>query len=643
MCFFLGVLVIACSLVGAQADATEIGAEVADFTLQDYRGREVRLSDYSEQQAVVLVFLGTECPLAKLYGHRLSQLDQQYADEQVAILGINSNSQDSITEIAAYARRHGIEFPVLKDVGNRVADATGAERTPEAFVLDQQRRIQYRGRIDDQYGIGYVREAANRQDLKAAVDAVLAGKPVEQPRTEAVGCLIGRAREPDPAAEVTYSDQIARILQRRCVECHREGEIAPFALVDYDEVSGWAEQIEEVVVEGRMPPWHADAQPGEFENDRSLSGEEVAQIRAWVAAGAPEGDPAQLPPPRQWTEGWQLPREPDFIAPITEEPFVVPADGSIEYKYFTIDPGFTEDQWVSAVEIQPGNRQVVHHVLMFAGEGRDAVQRFRGGALGYDAGYVPGQRAEPYPEGMARRIPAGSKLIFQVHYTPIGTPATDQTRVGMLMVDPSEVRQEIRTFAAVAPHLNIPPHEADYSISATSRPLKHDAKLLMLAPHMHYRGTAFHYEAHFPDGTRRELLDVPRYDFNWQTAYRLSEHLELPAGTTIHCTAVYDNSSENLSNPDPEQRVRWGEQTWDEMMIGYFDYAVPKGTPEPGQTIRRGDRVARLFARLDADGDGRIVLDEVPRRQQELFKKLDRNEDAELDMKELSRILLLAP
>ena len=257
----------------------KVGQQVDDFTLQDYRGHEVSLADYADQQAVVLVFLGVECPLAKLYGLRLAELDQELGDQGVTILGINANVQDSVTEMAAYARRHGIKFPLLKDVGNRVADAVGATRTPEAIVLDATRTIRYRGRIDDQYGVGYVREKADRHDLRAALEDLLAGRAVQAPVTAPIGCLIGRVREPDEGAEVTYSNQIARILQNRCVECHREGEIAPFALTDYEEVAGWAEMIVEVVDEGRMPPWHARSETRAFANNRAMRDDEKQLIR----------------------------------------------------------------------------------------------------------------------------------------------------------------------------------------------------------------------------------------------------------------------------------------------------------------------------------------------------------------------------
>ena len=617
-----------------------LGRKVEDFQLEGSRGKKHALSDFRDSKLVVLAFLGTECPLAKLYGPRLAKLAEEYEPRGVTFLGINANVQDSITEIGAYARVHDLHFPILKDPANRLADSIGAVRTPEVFVLDADRVVRYWGRIDDQYGVGYVRAEPQRSDLKAALDELLADKEVTTPATKAVGCHIGRIKQPQPNTLVTYSNQIARILQDRCVECHREGEIAPFALTDYDEVVGWAETIAEVVREKRMPPWHASDEYGQFENDCQLTKDEKESIYTWVRAGAPEGDRQDLPEPRTWVSGWQLPREPDFVAPITEEPFRVPADGEVRYQYFQIDPDFKEDKWVDAVEIQPGNRAVVHHVLMFAGSEDHVREGFRGGAHGYDGIFVPGQRVKAYPAGTARRIAAGSRLIFQVHYTPNGSEQVDQSRVGMTFVDPESVEYEVRTSSAVNMELRIPPQEANYRLESASPRLPATARLLALNPHMHLRGKSFQYEAILPDGERKTLLEVPRYDFNWQTAYRLAEPMELPESTRVHCVAHFDNSAANPNNPDPSDSVRWGEQTWDEMMIGYFDYAVPVGTQlasEDGDSTER--RIQELFDRLDKNADGKVVVDEVPGRFRALFKTLDKNNDGALSVEEMSGLV----
>lgn len=641
---FPTVLVIISTLATAVTAESPLGRKVADFQLHDFRGEEFSLADVSASKLVVLAFLGTECPLAKRYGLRLGQLANQYQPRGVSFIGLDANVQDSVTEIAAFVRDHNIRFPLLKDLSNLVADSVGAERTPTVFVLDDQRVIRYWGRVDDQYGVGYVRDEPQRHDLQAALDELLAGKQVSVPMTAAVGCQIGRVKQPQPNSSVTYSKQIALILQNRCVECHREGEIAPFALDDYEEVVGWAEMIQEVVQDGRMPPWHASAESGPFENGRRLTDEEKALVKAWVDAGAPEGDPQDLPKPRTWVDGWQLPRMPDFVAPLTDKPFQVPADGKVRYQYFTIESGFQEDKWVSAVEIQPGNRAVVHHVLMFVSTGDDSGEHFRGGAAGYDGIYVPGQRVRPYPAGMARKIPAGARLVFQVHYTPIGSEQFDQSRVGMIFVDPQSVEYEVRTASAVNTDLQIPPHDANYRVDASSSRLPASARLLALNPHMHLRGKSIQYEAVLPSGERRPLLDVPRYDFNWQTAYRLVTPLALPRDTRLHCVAHFDNSKDNPSNPDPTKLVRWGEQTWDEMMIGYFDYVVPVGSLEGVTTAERSQmRAQELFDRLDKNIDGKVVIDEVPPKYQGLFKPLDRDNDDALTVEEVSRVFSLLP
>ena len=285
---------------------------VSPFQLKDYRGKPYSLSDFQDSRLVVAVFLGTECPLAKLYAPRLAKLSVEFSSQGVSFIGINSNQQDSLTEIAGHARQHGITFPILKDLSNEFADQMGAERTPEVFVWDSTGKVRYRGRIDDQFGVGYVRNQPTSHDLRTALEELLSGKAVSSPVTEAVGCLIGRIRVPDPNCSVTYANQIARIMQDRCVECHRPGEIAPFSLLEYDEVVGWAEMIAEVVAQSRMPPWHADPAHGMFENDRRLSTEEKELIFEWVRSGAPQGDLKDLPPPRTFIPGSQLPRPADL-------------------------------------------------------------------------------------------------------------------------------------------------------------------------------------------------------------------------------------------------------------------------------------------------------------------------------------------
>ncbi len=665
----------AAAAASANEQKSSLGRKVGDFTLKDHTGKAVSLADLKDRKLVVVAFLGVECPLAKLYAPRLKKLAQEFEAKGVGFVAIDANCQDAVTEIAAYARRHELAFPILKDLGNRVADQMGAQRTPEVFLLDgshgdgdgTERVIRYWGRIDDQYGIGYARDSAKRQDLRLAIEELLAGKSVSVPQTESAGCHIGRVQAPKADAKVTYAKEISRIFQKRCVECHRDGEIAPFALTRYDEVVGWAEMIAEVVRDERMPPWHADPKHGKFLNDRRLTAEERKLIAQWVDDGAPQGDDKQLPEPRTFTTGWQLSREPDAVVYMRERPYDVPATGAVRYQYFVADPGFKEDKWIKVAEVLPGNRAVVHHVLVFASEGD--LRNVAGGAGGFLIAYVPGLRPLPYPEGMAKRIPAGSKLVFQVHYTPNGSPQEDRTKVGFVFADPKDVKQEVMTVSAVSRGISIPPLAENHRIEATSRSRSSDALLLGLLPHMHVRGKSFFYEAVYPDGRRETILDVPRFDFNWQTSYRLAEPKPLPAGTRMHCIAHYDNSENNPSNPNPKATVRWGDQTWQEMMIGYFDIAVPRtpnraagavvnadgrrapveapSTDTPATPSRGGAglgaRAADVLRRLDRDGDGRVMRDEVPDRLRAIFDRMDRDGDKVLSAQELERGLDALP
>ncbi|TWU12438.1 Thiol-disulfide oxidoreductase ResA [Symmachiella macrocystis] len=622
-----------------QPAKSPIGQVIPDFTLSDFRGKEQSLSEIGKDKVVVVAFLGTECPLAKLYAPRLVALNKKFADQGVAFIAVNANSQDSITEMAAYARLHKIDFPMLKDAGNKVADQMSAVRTPEVFVLDKDRTVRYWGRVDDQYGVGYQRDQPQRNDLELALQELLSGKPVSTPVTAAVGCHIGRVKQPNENSEVTYSNQIARILQNRCVECHREGDIAPFALTDYDEVVGWSEMIAEVVDEQRMPPWHANPKHGEFKNDRALTKEEKEQIFTWVKNGAPEGDKTQLPPAREFVSGWELPREPDLVVNMREEPYRVPATGTVEYKYFSVDPGFKEDKWVTAFQAAPGNRAVVHHILIMTREPGQRRVGMGGGALGFLAAYVPGLRAEPFPEGMAKKIPAGSEIVFQMHYTPIGTEQIDLSSLGMIFADPEAVTHEVRTHSAVTNEFLIPPGASNHKVEADTSKSSFASQLLNMMPHMHLRGKSFRYEVRYPDGKTETLLDVPHYDFNWQTSYRLVNHKELPAGTTIHCVGAFDNSKQNLNNPDPTQSVAWGDQTWNEMFIGYFDVAFPvesgKEMPFPPPRRNRGPTPESIMARLDANQDEKIEVSEVPLLLRGRFKKIDTDDDNLITIEEL--------
>ncbi len=635
-------LVLNCLAVDLRAVTSQPESRrLEEIDLVDYRGRTWRLADFQDDSILVVAFLGTECPLAKQYSIRLQELADQYRDQKVGMIAVMSNRQDSLEEIAAFASRQQVRFPIVKDIGNRLADQVGAERTPEIFVFDAHRKLRYRGRVDDQYGVGYVRDNAREHYLKAAIDELLTGKQVSTPRTDAAGCIIGRTKTVDQESDVTYGSQIAEILHRHCVECHREGEIAPFSLTEYDEVAGWADMISEVVSEGRMPPWHVTDEHSEFKNDRSLSQQDRDALIAWADAGAPAGDLSNLPELPARLADWQLPQEPDLVLPIQEQPYDVPATGAIRYQYFYCDPGFDEDVWIKTFEIKPGNRRVVHHILGFAvdkGQRRVMLQA----ALGFQFAYVPGLRLEQPPEGYAMRIPAGKALLFQVHYTSVGTPQTDQSHLGLVFADPAEITHEVIVSSALQLDLNIPPGDPNHIVRSASPEFPPDSTLLAVNPHMHVRGKAFRYDLELPDGSVQTIADMPNYDFNWQTTYVFKNAMAVPEGSRLLCEAAFDNSEANLNNPDPTDTVRFGEQTWEEMMIGYYIFAVPLGRTESGFTRaqiaeknRLKSNLLQLYEFMDRDGDGKVTKDQMPGPARLLFDAYNKDNDQYLTEQEI--------
>jgi peroxiredoxin/mono/diheme cytochrome c family protein len=576
-------LAVASAATAATNNRSILGTKLDAFTLADAYGKQHHLSDYDGRSIVVLALVGTECPLAKLYAPRLAALAKKYESLGVTFLGIDSNTQDNLTEIKNFARVHGIEFPILKDLGNKLADRLGATRTPTVYVLDSQRVVCYAGRIDDRYGlqstasgkpVSYQLRDARRDDLAIALDELLAGKSVSVAHTDATGCLIGRAKQAT-GGEVTYSNQIARIFNGHCVSCHRPGQIGPFALTSYEDASGWAEMIAEVVDQQRMPPWHADPNHGKFSNDARLTDDEKQLIARWVAAGAPKGNPNDLPEPPKLTEGWMIP-EPDQIVSMPK-PFTVKAEGTVDYQNFIVDPGWEEDKWVTAMEPRPGNPAVVHHIVMYIAPPRGVSKYFSADLpktqLDWFASFSPGFRQPVLPEGTARFIPAHSKLIFQMHYTPNGTEQTDLSSVGIMFADPKTVKREIAVQHSGEHDFVIPPHAGNHEVRS-SYTFVHDSILWSVSPHMHLRGKDFMYRLVYPDGKEETILKVPQYDFGWQTTYKLAEPKRVPKGAKLNCVAHFDNSENNLNNPDPTKEVRFGPQTWEEMCYGWFEICL---------------------------------------------------------------------
>ena len=370
----------------------------------------------------------------------------------------------------------------------------------------------------------------------------------------------------------TYTKDVASILNRRCVECHRAGEAAPMTFTSYKEVRPWAKAIKERVAVRAMPPWLADPAHGSFKNDRRMSDQEIETIAAWVANGAPEGNPADLPPAPKFETGWNI-GKPDQTFDIGTD-FDVPAEGTVPYKYFTVPTNFTEDKWIEAAEVRPDKRGVVHHIIVFIQEpGQNNTSRGGGTGGNLLVGYAPGEQALVLEPGTARLVKAGSMFRFQVHYTTNGKATKDRSYIGVRYAKETPKFRAL-TGNALNFSFKIPAGDPAHEVKSTWT-AKEDVILSGFMPHMHLRGKDFKYTVVFPDGREEVLLSVPKYDFNWQLAYELKEPLKLPKGTRIDCVAHFDNSPNNKYNPDPTKEVKWGDQTWEEMMIGWFTYKVP--------------------------------------------------------------------
>jgi peroxiredoxin len=565
---FLGAFLLAGTAVGQQAQDDEpipIGSRVPRFTFTDIRYLPRTLDDFGPQQAYVIVFTSIDCPIVQRYLPRLRELEAAYRERGVQFLALNTGTHDTVLQVAHQAIEADVPFPVGKDFDGSAARALGARRTPEVVVLDAQRRVRYRGRIDDQVRFGGLRPAPRRHDLREALEEVLAGKQVSVPETPVDGCLISFPSQAPPRRAVTYHEHIAPLLQKHCQECHRPGTAAPFPLLTYRDAAAHADTIAEVVVQGRMPPFFAVSREHRILNDRTLTPHERETFAAWVRGGLLEGDPAAAPPPRVFDdEPWRI-GNPDLIVKMPI-PMKIPASGFVDYKYVLLPYLFTRDTWVQRVEVKPGNPSVVHHCnVAFVRLGLD------NGEHNLITGYVPGGDPMILSDHVGFLIPAWSTLILQVHYVTNGQATEDQTSVGFVFAR-ERIDKRLRHFLIHTQKIHIPP-QAPHHPLVESRTMPCDAHLYGLFTHMHLRGKAMTFRAIEPGGAQRTLLCVPNYSFDWQLAYHLERgKVFLPSGTRIQCTAYYDNSPFNPYNPDPDANVRHGPQTPDEMMHGFVFY-----------------------------------------------------------------------
>ena len=559
---------------------------------KDLGGREYGANDVAKAKATAFLFTSNQCPIAGKYGARYAALAKEYGAKGVAFYLVNANAADSPKAFAEWAKARNLTVPLVKDENHALADRLNATTTPQAIVVNAAGNIVYLGAIDDNADA----QKVSRQDLKNALEDTLTGVPVRRPRTRAFGCAIFRDKPTLTAAttKITYAQDIAPILQKNCLSCHRTGDVGPFPLENYEHAKQWASSIKDYTARRLMPPWKATPGYGDFHDSRYLSDVELAKIAAWADGGTPPGDLKRAPKPPTMTPAgdWEL-GKPDVVLQPTR-PFRLEAEGRDVYRDFTLPMDFKEDRYVSAFDFQPGNRAIVHHIIAYidvtgktaaakdnaAKDNKDAEPGWSvsGGGSGIEdddwgSGWAPGMNPRLLPPGVAVKIPKGAKLVLQVHYHKSGKPETDQSKVALYYAK-GPVEKVLKTAALGNVLFALKPNETNQQVKA-SMVIPFDAKIWAVMPHMHMIGKEMKVWAVLPDGTEKPLIWVKNWEFNWQMGYRYKEPILLPKGTRINLLAAYDNTMGNPNQPsNPPKLVTFGEQTTDEMCFAFLGFTM---------------------------------------------------------------------
>ena len=521
-------------------------------------------------KVVVLFFTGNGCPVVRQNIRKVRALKEKYGPQGVNVLLVNSNPADDRKSIRKEARELRAWFlPVLKDDTQGVARHLKVRRTAEVIAISTgDWKVIYRGAIDDQMVEGAQKPKPTAHYLVDALDEFLGGKSVSKPTTVARGCVIHfEMAEKEPS----YATEIAPVLQQKCVHCHSPGNIGSWSMSNHKKVKSMSAMIEEVILARRMPPWDADPAVGHFSNDSALTVAEAQTVLRWIELGAPRGEGAdpleaqRAAAPTDWPLG-----QPDIVLklPAVQK---IPATGVLDYRHVEVHADNAVEGWVGAVWVRPGNKKVVHHVIARLKEGgfRDHY-----GDQEMYVGWAPGTTQGWLPKGTGKYLPKNARFDFELHYTTCGTEETDQTEIG-LYLHKEKPAARYESVPIANPDFEIPPGVANHDVSAMYCFPK-DATLHSLTPHMHLRGRWMKFEMLTPDGKRQTLCSVPRYDFNWQQTYVLREPIQIRAGTWILLSGGYDNSPRNPANPDPKRSISWGQQSWDEMFLGWCNVAWSK-------------------------------------------------------------------
>ena len=584
---YSSVLLLAVFLMATPTWARQ-GTLPKTLELSDTGGKTTKVLPLPKDEALVVFFIGTGCPISNSYAPTYGKLARRFADKKVRFLAINSVDPDADV-VARHRKDYSIPFPVLMDPKLAAKRALGAQVTPHAFLIAGN-RILYEGRISDRWGSRTAKRGGEvKQDLALAIQSWISGKPGAVTSTKAYGCAI-----PDPGSPgsngttspYNYSEHVLPILQKRCMECHREGEVAPFAMEDYDDVKSWADEIVEFTSRGIMPPWKAVGPKDRFKDDCRLSDKEKEVLAVWAKGGTPRGDPGKASPMPTWPSGWKL-GKPDLILELPR--YTVTADGDEEYVLFVLPLTQDEQRNIRALDYQPGNKKVVHHMLGFLdpkhqgraldeADPKPGYRRFGGPGFRPEhilGGWAPGARVRPLPEDVAFHIGPQRDMVVQMHYYKTGKEETDRSRIGVYF-SKGEPKRYAYTHELAQFRFKIPAGAKNHAVRKRIK-LRTEVEIHTLFPHMHLLGKRMSLVARLPDGKLQTLIDVRDWDFNWQLIYEPTRPIRLPAGTELTLTGWYDNSADNPRNPHrPPQDMGFGERTIDEMCYFLSTITFPR-------------------------------------------------------------------
>ncbi|WP_068878542.1 MULTISPECIES: redoxin family protein [unclassified Phenylobacterium] len=626
----------------AEVASSATPATVDNFMLADteYMGHELYRTD---AKAIVLISHANGCPIVRNVAPALKALKAKYEAQGVRFLMVNSAIQDSMEAIAKEKAEYGFDIPILKDANQLVGEQLGVTRTAEVFVIDPKTwKITYRGPLDDRLDYGVQKAAAQHTWAADAIDATLAGRPAMAASKQSVGCLIDFPNR--KVATISYVKEVAPILEKKCAACHTEGGIGPFAMSSYEMVKGFSPMIREVLRTDRMPPWNVDPHVGKFADDKSLTPAEIKTVVHWVEQGAPRDgstDPLAVAAKKRVVAEWPL-GKPDLILELPT--YKIPASGVVDYQRPIVVNPLTEGKWVKASTYVVNQRQAVHHFLSgylkeVPADGKGNESRW-GASMG---GYAVGAESTLWPTNVGSYLPPGGAIGFQAHYTPFGKEVTDASKIGLYFYKDGEKPDLVMRNSVVVDNTIVIPPGASRHKETAYIDFPKDALLYSAFPHAHYRGYASDLWIQYPDGSKKRLLAMPRYDFNWQREYTFAEPLKVPAGSKLIANYWYDNSRQNPANPDATKAIVWGDQSWEEMFYTAVRY---RWLDETSTKLTNYDELmdqTRLLGMLDENIDGTIQKAELKGqlgdRLAPYFAQIDQNKSGGIENGELMAAL----